>query len=362
MSGAAPDRGDGPRPLTVAAPPRIGGHAPHLCPRAPRSTPIRPLRFTKVHGTGNDFVLIDDLDGVGPLDADLVRALCTPHTGLGADGVIRLAPPRAGSDADVFMDYANADGSIAEMCGNGVRCVAKWIADRSVVEGGVVRVDTRGGTKTVEVVDRDDQGCATALRVDMGVPVVGDTLDVELVLAPSQPHPAQAASGAVAIATMVPAQRVSMGNPHAVITVADVNAAPLLSYGPLLQSHEAFGAGVNVEVIAPTDDRTIDGRIYERGVGETLSSGTGASAMAVAAIVTQLLDGPEVAVDLPGGRLQIHWDGGPLHLIGPAVEVAGGRLDGAWVASVTGAEAARRAGATRHDRSGQPAEEVAVRG
>jgi diaminopimelate epimerase len=127
------------------------------------------MHFVKAHGTGNDFVLLPDLDGRMELTPGLARALCQPHVGLGADGVIRLAPPTDDGD-DVFMDYRNADGSLSEMCGNGVRCVAKFLIDRGVVTDDVVRVGSRGGTRRVQVVDRDADGKVATARVDMGRP------------------------------------------------------------------------------------------------------------------------------------------------------------------------------------------------
>jgi diaminopimelate epimerase len=289
------------------------------------------LAFLKVHGAGNDFVLLPDLDDRLDLSADLVRALCDRHLGVGGDGVIRLAPPRPDVDADVFMDYRNADGSIAEMCGNGVRTVAKYVADRGLAAGATVAVDTRAGVKVVHV-HRGADGLVDACTVDMGAPVPG---------AAGQPL-------ALADGSTVAITRVSMGNPHAVLLladVADVAAAPLATLGPLVERHPAFPDGTNVEVIAVPDRGRVVGRIWERGVGETMASGTGGSAMAVAAVLNGLAD-RRVAVHLPGGVLQIDWDMTTLHVTGPAVEVAAGTLDAGWLARA-GRAAAATAGALR---------------
>ena len=271
----------------------------------------------KVHGAGNDFVLLPDPDDVLTLSAGFVRALCDRHLGIGGDGVIRVAPVRAGVDADVFMDYWNADGSIAEMCGNGVRCVAKYVADRGGVTGDRVRVDTRDGVKQVEIVERAG-GKAEMFTVDMGPPkagVVDEKIDV--------------AGESLRVTT------ISMGNPHAVFVVDDVDDAPLELWGPELQGHELFPDGTNVEVIQPVGPDQIRGRIWERGVGETMASGTGASAMAAAAKVLGLA-GDSTRVLLRGGELRVQHvpQLDTLLVTGPAAEVASGELDKTWLTSI----------------------------
>ena len=274
------------------------------------------MHFVKVHGAGNDFVLLPDLDDAIQLHPGFVQRLCAPHLGLGGDGVIRLAPPRNRADADVFMDYWNADGSIAEMCGNGVRCVAKYVADRGLLTGDVVRVDTRGGVKAVEIISRSPAGLVETVRVDMGAPVVGKVdwpLDID--------------GETLNVTTL------SMGNPHAVLVVDDVAAAELATLGPALQAHEAFPDGTNVEVIAVDDRTVVRGRIWERGVGETMASGTGASAMAAAAHLLGLA-ARETRVVLPGGDLDIEWTDSTLWVTGPATEVASGELDEAWLTTI----------------------------
>ena len=279
---------------------------------------VSAMRFVKAHGAGNDFVLLPDLDDRLELTPELVRALCGRHMGLGADGVIRLGRARPGSAADVFMDYRNADGSLAEMCGNGVRTVAKWAVDRGVVAGTEVLVDTRDGVKPVACT-RGDDGLVAVASVDMGAPVIGD------VAAPLQVD-----------GETVEVTNLSMGNPHAVVVVRDVCDAPLHVLGPQIQSHPRFAAeGVNVEVIAvPSRDR-VYGRIFERGVGETLASGTGASAMAVAAAALGLAERRSVVV-LPGGELEVDWTEAGVRVTGPAVEVASGELDPSWLSAALG--------------------------
>ncbi|MBA2319397.1 MAG: diaminopimelate epimerase [Euzebyales bacterium] len=277
------------------------------------------MEFVKVHGTGNDFVLLPDLADALPLTAELARALCAPHTGLGADGVIRLSAARDTTAADVFMDYRNADGGVAEMCGNGVRCVAKYVLDRGIVNGELVRVATRGGVKEVTVADRHADGRVARVRVGMGAPLPGPTLALQI----------DDLDGP----RTVDVTTLSMGNPHVVLVVPDVAAAPVATWGPALERHEAFPEGTNVEFIAVPSRERVEGRIWERGVGETLASGTGSSAMAVAAHLRGLAD-RQVTVDLPGGELAIDWSADALFVTGPAVEVAEGRLAPAWLAAV----------------------------
>ena len=287
------------------------------------------MRFTKAHGTGNDFVVLADLEDRLDVPAGLVRALCDRRHGVGGDGVLRLGTPPEG--ADVFMDYRNADGTVVEMCGNGVRVVAKHLVDHGLVPAAAqtVQVATRSGIKSVRV-ERDEHGRLWQATVDMGEPI----LDVERV-------PFLAASGdeqaleheLVVDGALVRFGVVSMGNPHAVLEVDDVDAAPVTTLGPRLEHHERFPNKVNVgfaEVVAMDEIRL---RVWERGVGETAACGTGACA-AVVALQRRGRVGETVDVHLPGGTLMIrHAMDGTVLLTGPAVEVAHGELDDAWLAA-----------------------------
>lgn len=282
-----------------------------------------------MHGAGNDFVLIPDFADELDLTEDMAVALCDRHRGIGGDGVIRAGAPRVAGAADIFMDYRNADGSIAEMCGNGVRTIAKWLADRwrpddVAASGGrfpgpvaedfdVVVVDTRGGNKRVTV-QRGADGLVDTCTVDMGVPEVLDA-DLRLDLGDA---------GTVRLVS------VSMGNPHAVLLVDDVPGAPVDTLGPLLETHDAFPDGTNVEFISVRSRSRVEGRIWERGVGETLASGTGGSAMAVAAMTLGLAD-RAVDVGLPGGVLRADWTAESLTITGPAEEVGEGFLTEAFM-------------------------------
>jgi diaminopimelate epimerase len=299
------------------------------------------MDFTLAHGTENDFVVLGDLDGRHELSADLARALCHRRRGLGADGVLRIAPGEG--DAQVFMDHRNADGSTAEMCGNGVRVVAKYVVDRDLAAldaDGVLRVGTRGGTKPVTV-HRGDDGLVAAVTVDMGAPIL-DPAEV-----PFEADDPDALVHEVVIddmAGLVPKRSsdngspvrlsvVSMGNPHGVVQVDDVATAPVTELGPRLETHRRFPAKANIGFVEVVDRGQVRLRVWERGVGETAACGTGACAAVVALQRLGLVD-DEVAVHLPGGTLQIdHVAGGTVMMTGPAVEIASGRLDAHWPTS-----------------------------
>ncbi len=293
------------------------------------------MRFVKAHGTANDFVVVDDPDDEVTLSAPLVRALCDRRRGVGADGVLRLGAARAGGD--VFMDYRNADGSVVEMCGNGVRVVAKHVVDHGRVEpgDGVVAVETRAGLRRARV--ETAGGRVVSVTVDMGAPAfapAGVPFDAD----GADPDPDGVAAVTVA-GQQVGLSALSMGNPHAVVVVDDVEAAPVGTLGPALERHRRFPERVNVEFVQVVDRGRLRVRFWERGVGETASCGTGVCAAAVAAHRRGLAD-PAVEVEVPGGSLGVVWrdprGGGPVELTGPAVEVASGELADAWLAAVDG--------------------------
>jgi diaminopimelate epimerase len=193
------------------------------------------VEFVKSHGTGNDFVVVEDLTDRYQLTPELVRAVCDRHFGVGADGLIRIAP---GSGAPFFMDYRNADGSLAEMCGNGVRVVGKYLGDRGHV-GSSFELETRAGVKHLEL-HADDHGGIDRVTVDMGAPALEEEHSLEV-------------DGEPVSATVL-----SMGNPHAVVFVDDVDKAPVTSLGPRLETHPAFlPARTNVEFAQVVDRTTL---------------------------------------------------------------------------------------------------------
>ncbi|MDQ3751652.1 MAG: diaminopimelate epimerase [Actinomycetota bacterium] len=276
------------------------------------------MDFAKYQGIGNDFVMLADPDDRLRLDADTAARLCDRRFGIGADGVIRVAPGRDGGD--LLMDYVNADGSVGEMCGNGIRCLALFALERDLATGPTLEVETGAGVKVVEI-----QGDGR-VRVDMGapefrprsIPVVwdgDDALHAKVELGEG----------------VVEAACVGMGNPHAVLFVDDPDTAPVQTLGPELEHHPAFPNRVNVEFVAIHGPALIRMRVWERGSGETLACGTGACAAAVAARLLRDTD-PTVTVALPGGDLEVSWagrDGGPHPVVmtGPATKSFEGTFD-----------------------------------
>ena len=284
------------------------------------------MRFSKYHGTGNDFVMIEDVADRVTLSPALVAALCDRHTGVGADGVIRIAPSE---DDDFFMDYWNADGATAEMCGNGIRCLAKFVYERGLTEKTVLDVDTRDGVKHLELDAAD--GEMRSVRVDMGppafdrgsIPMAGPAGERFV----GQPFP-DAGPGYTAAA-------VSMGNPHLVLVGAqDLASLDLARIGPPLEHHPDFPEATNVEFIR-VEDGTVHARVWERGSGETMACGTGGCASLVAANMLGLA-GRRGTVRFPGGDLEIEWaDDDRVYLTGPAEFVFDGELAESWVASLS---------------------------
>lgn len=300
------------------------------------------LAFTKAHGTGNDFVVIADVADALDLSPDLVRALCDRRTGIGADGVIRIGAGDKG--ADVFMDYRNADGSVVEMCGNGVRVVAKHVVDHGLVKVAAgrdpthVAIGTRAGIRTVQA-RRGPDGNVHDVTVDMGVAVFDPAA------VPFLTHQEPGPDGfAVDVAgTTVVMNVVSMGNPHAVIMVDGVADAPVNHLGSALQQHPQFPQAVNVGFVEQRDGHTIRLRVHERGVGETQACGTGACA-AVAVLQHRGALADHATVEVLGGVLEVaRDDNGRLLMTGPAVEVAHGTVAAAWLQAATSQAGSRQA-------------------
>jgi diaminopimelate epimerase len=288
------------------------------------------IAFLKGHGTENDFVLLPDHDGgQGSPSPELVRALCDRHAGIGGDGVIRVVRTSATDDpaavalrddAEWFMDYRNSDGSLSEMCGNGVRVLGRYLVTRAGASADEpLPVATRGGLKLLTFPEGPDG----PITVDMGAPVVGGTTWVALGERRWE------------------ARTVSMGNPHAVAFLGGGEtlgslSAPGLPLSPPSYDEGVYPEGVNVELVVPQGEAHVALRVHERGSGETRSCGTGACAVMVAAAQRDgrdPADAPAYTVDVPGGRLEITWvrddQGERVLMTGPAVLVA----EGNWLAS-----------------------------
>jgi diaminopimelate epimerase len=276
------------------------------------------IEFTKMQGTGNDFVLLDGIRYSGLFTpqqmTNLSKWLCDRRFGIGADQVLLLLPSDV---ADFRMDIYNADGSCVEMCGNGIRCVARYIWNRGYSDKALLTIETLAGIMRPQRVDG-------LVRVDMGEPVflpplIPVDIDMEppIIDYPLQVHD-----------TVFKVTCVSMGNPHAVIfPEEDIDAIAIAHYGPLIETNELFPKRTNVEFINVLDRWHIKMRVWERGSGETLACGTGASAATVASILKGLTE-RDVEVALLGGRLIVHWaDNNHVYMTGPAEEVFQGRVD-----------------------------------
>ena len=284
--------------------------------------------FSKMHGCGNDFVMIDDMDGRIELSDDQVAHICDRHFGVGADGVI-LVKPSPREECAAYMDYINADGTRAQMCGNGVRCFAKFLIDRGIVDSQANSfvADTLSGPKPI-VFRRDADGKMAEATVDMGAPILR-AADVPTLLPETKTPwgPAVVSQPIEACGETIEFTCVSMGNPHAIAFVNDPTTYPVRERGPIVECDGAFPEKTNVEFVH-VDCDTITMRVWERGCGETLACGTGACATTVAAHLTGRA-GRAVHVRLLGGELGIEWreSDGHLYLTGPATESFTGTIE-----------------------------------
>lgn len=273
------------------------------------------LRFTKMHGLGNDFVVIDGVRQSVDLDPDRIRRLADRHFGIGCDQVLLVEAPDR-SEFDFRYRIFNADGNEVEQCGNGARCFARFVRDKGLIDRDELRVATAGGTLVLRL-QPDGQ-----VAVDMGLPRLEPTEIPFFATGRAQVYPIAADGMDMEIGA------VSMGNPHAVLKVDDVGRAPVAHLGPLLERHGRFPQRANVgfmQILAPDRIRL---RVFERGVGETLACGSGACAAAVVGRLWGRL-GPEVRVELRGGELTIRWpgEGEVVTMIGPATTVFEGWID-----------------------------------
>jgi diaminopimelate epimerase len=273
------------------------------------------LRFTKMHGLGNDFVVFDAVRQRVDLDPAAIRRLADRHFGVGCDQVLLVEPARI-PGADFHYRIFNADGSEVEQCGNGARCFARFVRDRGLAEKDLIAVGTASGLIRL-LVEPDGQ-----VRVDMGVPIL------EPVRIPFLADRQSTAYALELDGETLTLGAVSMGNPHAVLLVDDLELAPVQRLGPSIERHARFPQRANVgfmQVLAPDRIRL---RVHERGVGETLACGTGACAAVVSGRLRGLLD-DRVRVGLPGGDLMVEWTGPgePVYMTGPAQRVFEGEID-----------------------------------
>ncbi|HEX5125766.1 MAG TPA: diaminopimelate epimerase [Rhodocyclaceae bacterium] len=272
------------------------------------------LRFTKMHGLGNDFVVIDAINQVVDLAPEQARFISDRRFGVGCDQILIVERPTR-PDVDFRYRIFNSDGSEVEQCGNGARCFVHFVREHGLSSAREIRVETRSG---IIVPRMGEDGLVT---VDMGVPILKPAR------IPFISDSSEVVQSIDLDGTSVAITAVSMGNPHAVQVVADVAATPVETQGPLIERHPRFPARVNAGFMQVIDAHTIRLRVFERGAGETLACGTGACAAVVAGIRRELLSSP-VTVHTRGGDLSIAWDGlsEPVMMTGPAVAVFEGEI------------------------------------
>ena len=282
------------------------------------------MRFTKMHGAGNDYIYVDCFRQPAPEHpAELARRVSDRHFGIGGDGLILICPSRR---ADARMRMFNADGSEAEMCGNGVRCLAKYVYDHGLSRKETLKVETGAGVLTLDldVVD----GHVGRVRVDMGEPI----LKPEKIPTTLPGNPLFEGSPVVDVDLSLGGEKlqvtcVSMGNPHCVTFVDEPTDRWVLGIGPQIETDAHFPHRVNAEFIHVISPAEVRMRVWERGSGETLACGSGACAACVAGVLARR-SGRKILAHLPGGDLELHWaDDNHVYLTGPAVEVFSGEWE-----------------------------------
>lgn len=289
------------------------------------------MRFTKMHGIGNDYVYVDGAREKLADPAGVARFVSDRHFGIGSDGLILINPSDV---ADFEMEMYNADGSRGKMCGNGIRCVGKYVSDHHMTQKDEITVETLAGIKHLKLFK--ENGKVNLVRVDMGAPILQPEqipVDVNAFGGIHTTH--LEPYGDIILETEIPLKEslsmkgtcVSMGNPHCVVQVSDVAGYDVSGIGPLFEHNPLFPEGVNTEFIHVTDRRNISMRVWERGSGETWACGTGACAVAVSCILNGLTQS-SVTVHLRGGDLQIEWEEetGTVFMTGPAVTVFEGEI------------------------------------
>ena len=276
------------------------------------------MKFTKMHGCGNDYVYVNCFEETVENPADVARFVSDRHYGIGSDGLILICPSEI---ADFRMAMYNLDGSEGKMCGNGVRCIAKYVYDHHLTDKTQISLETLGGIKYLDLNIKD--GKVETVKVDMGEPILKpEEIPVKLSKDVVIDEPVEV-DGKVWNMTCI-----SMGNPHAVVFVDDTKSLDLEAMGPSFENHAIFPEQVNTEFVHVIDRKTVDMRVWERGSGETFACGTGACATAFACILNGKTD-DQVLVHLVGGDLLIEYDRETNHIFmtGPATEVFSGEID-----------------------------------
>ena len=276
------------------------------------------MKFTKMHGIGNDYVYVNCFRETVEHPGEVAAKISDRHFGIGSDGLILICPSEV---ADFRMDMYNSDGSQGAMCGNGIRCVAKYVYDYGLTDKTQISVETKSGIKYLELTVKD--GKVALVKVDMGAPIL-EPGRIPVTLPGDQivDQPLQVSGKDYRITC------VSVGNPHCIVPVQDVDGLKIEQIGPDFENHEVFPDRVNTEFIRVLDRRTVQMRVWERGAGETWACGTGACAVAVACILNGWTE-EKVLVKLRGGDLKIHWDKkkNTVFMTGPATVVFDGEIN-----------------------------------
>ena len=279
------------------------------------------MKFTKMHGIGNDYVYVNCLEETVHNPAETARFVSDRHFGIGSDGLVLIGPSQT---ADFEMAMYNADGSRGEMCGNAIRCVAKYVYEHHMTDRTRIRIETLAGIKEVEL--DLEQGCVASVHVDMGRPEFAPER-IPVNLGTKEPDGRIVGFPLTVGETPYPVTCVSMGNPHCVVFMDDVDALAIETIGPQFEHHPAFPNRVNTEFVTVLSRDTVRMRVWERGSAETLACGTGACAAAVAAVLNGYTS-RSVTVKLRGGDLRIVWDKetGAVTMSGPAQSVFEGDI------------------------------------
>lgn len=279
------------------------------------------MKFTKMHGLGNDYVYVNCVKESIKNPSEVAKFVSDRHFGIGSDGLIMINPSKV---ADFEMEMYNADGSRGEMCGNGIRCVAKYVYDYGLTDKTHISVETLGGIKYLDLDVKDDK--VRFVKVNMGSP----ELKPELIpIVPDDPAAQRVVDEPITVGGKEYRMTgVSMGNPHTVVYIDDVQGLEIEKIGPLFENHERFPKRINTEFAKVLDRQTVEMRVWERGSGETLACGTGACAVAVASMLNGLTE-DKVTVKLLGGNLQIEWnrEENLVYMTGPATVVFDGAID-----------------------------------
>lgn len=283
------------------------------------------MRFTKMHGIGNDYVYVNCFEETVEEPSRMAELVSNRHFGVGADGLILIRPS---DKADFCMDMYNADGSRSAMCGNGIRCVAKYVYDHGLTNMTTITVETGAGIKTLDLTVQD--GKVSMVTVDMGVPVLtSNGVSVDLSACDRAVLSREQIWERITVdKTVYDMICISVGNPHAIVFVEDTNTFPVEKIGPLFENHPRFPERTNTEFIQKVGPGLLKMRVWERGSGETMACGTGATASVAAAVLAGYAK-PETQVRLLGGTLDIRWqEDGHMMMTGPATEVFEGEFFG----------------------------------